>query len=66
MQMSSIQIRSGAFVVGIDQVVQLTTADNFDLCDGEDPIDEADIVFLEEATPKAGSENEVLVTINDA
>ena len=29
-------------------------------------INEEGIVFLEEATPKAGSENEVVVTIDDA
>ena len=29
-------------------------------------IDEEDIVFLEEATPETGSENEVVVTIGDA
>ena len=63
MQMSNRQIRSREFIVGIDQVVQLTTADN---SDGDDPIDEEDTVFLEEATPETGSENEVLVTIDDA
>ena len=66
MQMSNRKIRSRKFIVGIDQVVQLITADNSDSSDGDDPIDEKDIVFLEEATPEAGSENEVLVTINDA
>ena len=65
MQMSNKQIRSGEFIIGIDQVVQLTTADNSDSSDGDDPIDEEDIVFLEEATPETGSENEVLVTIDD-
>ena len=66
MQMSNRQIRSREFIVGIDQVVQLTTADNSDSSDGDDPIDEEDIVFLEEATSEAGSENEVLVTIDNA
>ena len=66
MQMSNRQIRSREFIVGIDEVVHLTTADNSDLSDGDDSIDEEDIVFLEEATPEIGSENEVLVTIDDA
>ena len=44
MQMSNWQIRSRKFIVGIDQVVQLTTADNSDLSDGDDPIVEEDIV----------------------
>ena len=66
MQMSNRQIRSREFIVGIDQVVQLTTVDNSDSSDGDDRIDEEDIVFLEEATPETGSENEVLVTIDDA
>ena len=66
MQMSNRQIRLREFIVGIDQVVQLTTADNSDSSVGDDPIDEEDIVFLEEATPEAGSENEVLLTIGDA
>ena len=66
MQMSNRKIRSKEFIVGIDQVVQLTTADNSDLSDGDDPIDEEDIVYPEEATPGAGSENEVLITIDDA
>ena len=65
MQMSNRQIRSREFVVGIDQVVQLTTADNSDSSDGDDPIDEEDIVF-EKSTPEAGSENEIVVTIDDA
>ena len=66
MQMSNRQIRSREFIVGIDQVVQLITADNSDSSDGDDPIDEEDIVFLEEATQETGSENKVLVTIDDA
>ena len=66
MQMSNRQIRSREFIVGIDQVVQLTTADNSDSSVEDDPIDEEDIAFLEEATPGAGSENEALVTIDDA
>ena len=66
MQMSNRQVRSREFIAGIDQVVQLTKADNSDSCDGDDLIDEDDIVFLQEATPEAGSENEVLVTIDDA
>ena len=66
MQMSNSQIRSREFIVSTDQVVQLTTADNSDSSDGHDPVDEEDIVFLEEATPETGSENEVLVTIDDA
>ena len=44
MQMSNRQTRSRKFIVGIDQVVQLTTVDNSDLSDGDDPIDEEDIV----------------------
>ena len=56
--MSNRQIRSREFIVG--------TADNSDSSDGDNPIDEEDIVFLEEATPETGSENEVLVTIDDA
>ena len=44
MQMLIRQIRSRGFIVGIDQVVQQTTADNSDLSDGDDPIDEEDIV----------------------
>ena len=66
MQMSNKQIRSREFIVGIDQVVQLTTADNSNSSDGDDPIGEEDIVFLEEATPETGSENEVLVIIDNA
>ena len=66
MQMSNSQIRSREFIVSTDQVVQLTTADNSDSSDGDDPVDEEDVVFLEEATPETGSENEVLVTIDDA
>ena len=49
MQMSNRQIKSTEFIVGIDQVVQLTTTDNSDSSDGDDPIDEEDIVFLEKA-----------------
>ena len=66
MQMSNRQIRSREFIVGIDQVVQLTAADNSDSSDGDHPIDEEDIVFLEEATPEADSENEVLVASDDS
>ena len=44
MQMSNRQTRSRKFIVGIDQVVQLTTVDNSDLSAGVDPIDEEDIV----------------------
>ena len=51
MQMTNRQIRSRKFIVGIDQVVQLTTADNSDSSDGDDPIDEEDIIQPEEATP---------------
>ena len=65
MQRSNRQIRSRKFIVVINQVVQLTTADNSDLSDGDDDIDEEDIVFLEEATLEAGSENEVFVTIDN-
>ena len=65
MQRSNRQIRSRKFIVVINQVVQLITADNSDLSDGDDDIDEEDIVFLEEATLEAGTENEVLVTIDD-
>ena len=65
MQISNRQIRSREFIVGINQAVQLTTADNSDSSDGDNPVDEEDIVFLEEATPETGSENEVLVTIDD-
>ena len=43
-QMSNRQIRSREFIVGIDQVVQPTTADNSNSSDGDDPIDEEDIV----------------------
>ena len=52
--------------MGIDQVVQQTTADNSDLSHGDDPIDEEGIVYLEEATPGSDSENEILITIDDA
>ena len=38
------QIRSREFIVGIDQVVQLTTADNSDSFDGDNLIDEEDII----------------------
>ena len=44
MQMSNRQTRSRKFIEGIDQVVQLTTVDNSDLSDEDDPIDEEDIV----------------------
>ena len=43
MQMSNKQIGLREFIVGIDQVAQLTTANNSDLSGGDDPIDE-DIV----------------------
>ena len=66
MQMSNRQIRSREFVAGIGQVDPLTTAENFDSSDGNVAIDIEDIVFLEEATPEAGSQNEVVVTIADA
>ena len=64
--MSNRQVRSREFIVGIDQVVKPTTADNSDLSDGDDLIDEEDIVKLKEASPGAGSEIEVLITIDDA
>ena len=66
MQMSNRQIRSREFGAGIDQVDPLTTAENFDSSDGNVPIDIEDIVFLEEVTPEADSQNEVVVTIDDA
>ena len=66
MKMSNRQIRSREFIIGIDPVVQITTAANSDSSDGDYSIDEEDIAFLEEATPGAGSENEVLVSTNDA
>ena len=44
MQMTNRQIRSREFIVGIDQVVQPTTADNSDSSDGDDVIDEEDII----------------------
>ena len=44
MLMTNRQIRSRKFIVGINQVVQLTTADNSDSSDGDDLIDEEDII----------------------
>ena len=52
MQMSNRQIRSRKFIVGVDQVVLLTTADNSDSSDGDDPIDEKDIFFLKKLLQK--------------
>ena len=44
MQMTNRQIRSREFIVDIDQVVQLTTADNSDSSDGDDLIHQEDII----------------------
>ena len=51
------------FIIGINEIVQLVTADEFDLSDN-DLINEEDVIFLEEAM--SDTDDTMTVTINDA
>ena len=55
--------RSRGFIVGIYEVVQLATADESNLSDN-DPIDEEDIILLEEAM--SDTDDIITVTIDNA
>ena len=46
--MAQKQTRLREFIIGVNEIVQLITADEFDSSDN-DPIDEEDVTFLEEA-----------------
>ena len=61
--MAQKQTRSREFIVGVNEVVQLATADESNLSDNNS-IDEEDIIFLEEAM--SDTDDIITVTIDNA
>ena len=61
--MAQKQTRSREFIIGVNEIVQLVTADESDSSDN-DPIDEEDVIFLEEAM--SDTDDTITVIIDDA
>ena len=61
--MAQKQTRSRKFIIGVNEVVELITADELD-SSNNNLIDEKDVIFLEEAMSE--SDDTITVTIDDA
>ena len=61
--MAQKQTRSRKFIIGVNEVVELITADELD-SSNNNLIDEKDVIFLEEAMSE--SNDTITVTIDDA
>ena len=61
--MAQKQTRLREFIIGVNEIMQLITADEFDSSDN-DPIDEEEAIFLEEAM--SDTDDTITVTIDDA
>ena len=61
--MAQKQTRSREFIIGVNEIVQLVTSNESDSSDN-DPIDEEDVIFLEEAM--SDTDDTITVTIDDA
>ena len=61
--MAQKQTRSKKFIIGVNEVVELVTTGESD-SSNNDPIDEEDVIFLEEAM--SDTDNTITVTIDDA
>ena len=61
--MAQKQTRSKKFIIGVNEVVELITADELDLSNNN-LIDEKDVIFLEEAM--SDTDDTIAVTIDDA
>ena len=61
--MAQKQTRSRKFIIGVNEVVELITADELD-SSNNNLIDEKDVIFLEEAM--SDTDDTITVTIDDA
>ena len=61
--MAQKQTRLREFIIGVNEIVQLITTDEFDSSDN-DPINEEHVIFLEEAP--SDTDDTITVTIDDA
>ena len=61
--MAQKQTRSRGFIIGVNKIVKLVTANEPDSSDN-DPMDKEDVIFLEEAM--SDTADTITVTIDDA